>query len=1067
MFFNWILPVYLCSILPINLSSRIALDLPQGLYVNEVIATNPGDFTDNFGNASDWIEIFNNTDAPVDLHNYYISDNPNNLTKFRLEGTDGSLIIPAKGFLILWADSKPNLGSRHLNFGLSSDGESVVLTEPNGVTIVHQLEFPQQYEDMSFGLASDNLETRYFKNRSPGASNNMNDAFIGILDPPILSHTSEFTSSLINVTAFHPDPEVKIYYSIDGTEPKSEHTDGSNYPFKNRYPQTHGEQLYSLGSRTMFSYLYTSPVTLQDPNTKSNNISTINFTNERDAFIPSSNVHKSSIISFAASKPGYLTSKTLSRSFFVNSASRHSLPIFSVNIQESYLFDYYDGISVAGIDYDTRFLNKRQTVETGNWQRRGGSSQRNANFNFLSKDLTSDYNIGIRVQGNSSRRDKKKSFRLMFNNIPEFLTDKEHRIATKILRSPGKLPKTDIGTRIIRGMNVGVRDGFVGAMYLNGEYWGTYNVTNYYGPSTLSILYNVDEDLIDVIKADQLSDGEISGYNSLMTFIDRNSMSNSSNYDSLKALIDVKSFIDYVIAETFMNNNDWINNNITMWRVRSNTYKGKKYSYNDGRFRWIVEDQDHSLYSETDNAIQRLQEAEAPISLIFNKASRNLEFKREFANRYADLSNTLLKKDRVLEIYDRLKEQYDTEIHNEIARWESFPTKRKWDDDMYTIQSFLDFRTDIYRSHTQGYYGSTGTFDLTVISADTSKGSVQVNSILINNQTPGVPEDYKVWTGRYFQNIDLVIKAVPRLGYKFSHWKLGESIIYEKELTLNTSSNKSYTVYFVPELLSENPQPETAYVLEDCTYIFENWSSDAESSSAPQNGVFVYLDQKDPTESSQIEGFTSGSFDLSSGSRINGLGEDGFSFINTGSGNEGYEEGKLGGFILAINTIGIEEASVSWTAKTITANPRKYKLKLYYREGDVQLFKSFNPVIEYQGSATDGHTEYFTNIKLPQELLNKPYVQLFWKYFHSGIGSEGRRDQLAITDINVTSVKRYQGTQGTEISSGQHHPGKIVNNAKIDVGATLENYALNSVELTPGFETNSNVVFKAEIKTCK
>src|SRR5690625_7583079 len=98
----------------------------------------------------------------------------------------------------------------------------------------------------------------------------------------------------------------------------------------------------------------------------------------------------------------------------------------------------------------------------------------------------------------------------------------------------------------------------------------------------------------------------------------------------------------------------------------------------------------------------------------------------------------------------------------------------------------------------------------------------------------------------------------------------------------------------------------------------------------------AYMDRTDPEIDAEIGGVTLGAYNLNSRTRINGLEEDGISFINTGNveGNPGYPGGGLGGALLVLDTRESREASVSVTAGAKAANSRIYHLRLQYRTGN-------------------------------------------------------------------------------------------------------------------------------------
>ena len=152
------------------------------LFINEFMASNSSTLTDPVEPTEfpDWIEIYNAGGTAVNLNGYYFSDDPANLTKSPITQT---LTVPANGFLLVYADSDPFQGPEHTNFGLSTNGESVLLVAPDGTTIVDSYTFGPQTADVSEGRLPDGGNDWVFFNvPTPGSSN----AFT----PPNISSTS-------------------------------------------------------------------------------------------------------------------------------------------------------------------------------------------------------------------------------------------------------------------------------------------------------------------------------------------------------------------------------------------------------------------------------------------------------------------------------------------------------------------------------------------------------------------------------------------------------------------------------------------------------------------------------------------------------------------------------------------------------------------------------------------------------------------------------------------------------------------------------------------------------------
>ncbi len=119
--------------------------------INEVMAQNSVTAADQDGEYDDWIELYNTTNAAIDLSGYYLSDTKNNTIKWSFPtGTS----IDAKGYLIVWADKNDLQTGLHANFKLAAEGEVVVLTNPDQ-EIMDQITYEAQTEELSFARIPD------------------------------------------------------------------------------------------------------------------------------------------------------------------------------------------------------------------------------------------------------------------------------------------------------------------------------------------------------------------------------------------------------------------------------------------------------------------------------------------------------------------------------------------------------------------------------------------------------------------------------------------------------------------------------------------------------------------------------------------------------------------------------------------------------------------------------------------------------------------------------------------------------------------------------------------------
>lgn len=99
--------------------------LPENLYLNEICSSNQSIFDEN-GNSSDWIELYNGSGQDVDIAGMIV-ENVTKAVKCTIPSND-TVIVPAYGYRLLWADKNPDLGPIHLNFKLSASvPETIIL----------------------------------------------------------------------------------------------------------------------------------------------------------------------------------------------------------------------------------------------------------------------------------------------------------------------------------------------------------------------------------------------------------------------------------------------------------------------------------------------------------------------------------------------------------------------------------------------------------------------------------------------------------------------------------------------------------------------------------------------------------------------------------------------------------------------------------------------------------------------------------------------------------------------------------------------------------------------------
>jgi hypothetical protein len=140
--------------------------------INEIMAVNTSTTTDENGQFEDWIELYNRSNATVDLSGYGLSDNPANLQKWQFPA--GTTIAP-NAYLIVWADEDGNQGPLHASFKLSAAGETLSLTDLAG-QYLDNISFDQQTPNLGYARQPNGTGSFVIKPPTFGSNNDATTA---------------------------------------------------------------------------------------------------------------------------------------------------------------------------------------------------------------------------------------------------------------------------------------------------------------------------------------------------------------------------------------------------------------------------------------------------------------------------------------------------------------------------------------------------------------------------------------------------------------------------------------------------------------------------------------------------------------------------------------------------------------------------------------------------------------------------------------------------------------------------------------------------------------------------
>ena len=975
----------------------------QSIHLNEIMASNNSTIADEEGDFEDWIEIFNSGDEPVNLSGFSLSDDYGN--PFRWEFPDTTL--GAGNFMLIWASNKNRRQPGqplHTNFAISASGEEVLLTNAEGERL-DELEPTEIPTDISLGRQPDGTGSWvYFNEPTPGAPN-ITQPLEDILDPVQFSHQPGFYTSDFSLELSHPEEGVTLHYTLDGSTPTND------------------------------SPVYSTPIRIENRTSQPNDFSTIpttNLSNWRRFREPSRRINKGNSVRVMAVKPGYKPSVNTG-SFFVfpDGSNTHNLAVISINTERDNLFGHELGIYVPGANHVTGNDN------TGNYNERGTEWEREASLEFFdeSGELQFAQHVGLRIHGGHTRRFAQKSFRLYarseygesrFNNriFPEQEYNSYNRL---LLRNSGNdqsltMFRDAAAHELVRHFNMDTQAYRPAVVYINGEYWGIKNLRERYDHHYLERVYGINPDNIDLLTGRwEATEGDNQNYAQMLTFLQNNNLGNNARYQDAARMIDIDNFLDYYSAQIYFANTDWPHNNIDFWRVRT-SYNPDAPAGHDGRWRWLFYDIDFTFGLSGDETIDMLDwvtnrfnhrhNTEWP-NLILRNLLDNEGFKHNLINRMADHLNTAFIPDRVSGVLDRMKAVIEPEIPRHGQRWYYPRNVSNWEEFMEPMYRFAADRPGYLRQNIVEHFNLGGMAEITVDVNSTGRGNVQVNTITISPETPGVSSNAYPWSGVYFEDVPVQLKPVAAGDFQFTHWDVDGNHVHSEYLDVMPGTVNRITAHF--EAMSIDLVE--AFSISNNYYLFAEWGSSQEAGSYPQSMAFVYMDETEPGLEASVSGVTTGAYDLDSRTRINGLGDDGFSFINTTNpeGNSGYPGTQLGGAVLVLDTRNIPGAEVAWEAGTVSPNSRIYNLRLQYRVGSEGPFADLtdedgNPV-EYQRNEEESHTEFIGPIALPEDAIGQPRVELLWRYYYTGVQLDpesNQRSELNISTIHVAATSEAE-----------------------------------------------------------
>lgn len=662
------------------------------LIINEICTNNFSNYSDEYGNYYNWIEIYNPTAEKISLTGYQITDSSRK-NKF----TFGNSVLEAGDYLTLFFTEElmqNEVGTLYTGYEIKDEAQLFLLDEKKNVIDYVKtplLEANEVYARINNGewqiQASTPLES------NDGQEKIFRTSLISTMNP-IFSKASGFYDEPFEITiSLQGGVEADIYYTIDGSTPTRE------------------------------SAKYEKPIYINDasnnPNVYAMNTDiTVQGKSEAGGVVvpPRQLIDKATVVRAVAYNKAGEVSEVTTATYFIGFGDKleyTNMEVVSLIMDPADLFDYDVGIYVAGRISDGIQLSDLWVSQNANFGKRGKSAEREAHMDYFDKnhELSLFMNCGIRIRGNATRAFQQKSFNLFarreYDEKDKFEYDfwGDGSYASEItLASGGNDVKTRardyITSKLTTELSIISCKYRPCAVFLNGEYWGMYYLSEKVNAEYIHKYYDIPESQAIVIRNWQVEEGKAEDLSKLhedMQFIGTADLTIPENYEEVCDLIDIESTIDYFAYQMCIARcGDWLGNpqeggNVGVWK--SATIVPNK-PYYDGKWRWILFDS--NSYSMTDANLDTIAYLEENCFYgVFANLMTNNEFKEQFVNKVEKMINSITEPEYVNNIIEQIKDEIRPQVLKTYVRYyDGIYTETTYEDKISSLESFFERRYD-------------------------------------------------------------------------------------------------------------------------------------------------------------------------------------------------------------------------------------------------------------------------------------------------------------------------------------------------------------------------------------
>ena len=767
------------------ISFLIIFSIQADVFINEICSQNKHSIKDSYGSSSDWVELYNSLDTSFDLSGYCLSNEEDNLQKFAIpENT----IIKPKSFLLIFLSKENSKDNEiHANFKISKKGDTLFFSDKSG-KLIEKIEVPSMNEDFSYGRNEEgNFE---IMPASPLKKN------VYILPPPEFSENSGFYPDDFVLHLSSTLEDAIIYYTIDASNPLTSET-------RLKYNSNDGIKIYDRSNEPNIYAEY-----------EEDESSPISISRGCGYKKPNYPLDKSMVVRAITIKDDS-KSKIVDKTYFITTGNLIDYQdhlIISLVTNPENLFDPEIGIYVTGKQYIDWITSPGYVPNPDKWSKtnicnyysKGKEWEREASVTFFEKgNLLFEQDIGIRLKGSSTRNSPQKSFDLIADkqygkkyfdyvfyeenyDLNGKVIDKYDSITIRAIYGDERI-RDKFGRDIIykrKSITTSWMKNCI--LFLDGEYWGMYELMEKLTPLFFEHHYGIPEDNLAIVKESEIDTGpeeECEKYLQIDEQYSLYDLSDDKNYKEIEQYFDMDSFIEHYAIGIYLGTWDWPLQNQGMWKYFGDKIEGNEFT--DGRWRFMTYDLDFSMGMTFENYggvegyqydnfkhIQR-RRGNTPPTNLFLSLLKNENFKNKFTNLYCDYANDVMHINKISLIINDYKENVTWMLSNGKFRWwndgkttklEGYAyNKNQFENKQLTyLDTFFKERSRNTLQHMKEFLGINGELvELTIIIK--GKGKIKINTI-----EPEFKEGK--WSGKYFSGIPINISVSKENSSEFKGW---------------------------------------------------------------------------------------------------------------------------------------------------------------------------------------------------------------------------------------------------------------------------------------------------------